>query len=339
MKKQRWAKPMEIDLDLRMFDTVINATTSATVGTNDLSPEMRDYYWRTLLREAGPQLVHDQFGQKVDVPAGNGKHVQFRKFEQLPKMTTALTEGVTPDGQALTMTTVEETVKQYGGYVLVTDFLDMVAVDNMIQEATIIIGQQAGRTLDTITREVVNGGTNVIYGDGTVNNRSAVTRSMKLTVDVVKKGARALMVQNAPTIDGYYVCIIHPDVEYDLTNDPDWKSANQYTDIDHKWMNEIGKIGNVRFVRSTEAKIFAAAGASGVDIYSSMMFGANAYGVTSIEGNALKTIIKQIGSGGSEDPLDQRGTIGWKATKAAVRLIEQYMIRIETASTFDSGAN
>lgn len=330
-------------LDLQLFDDpVMNTTNSASSG-NDLSPEMRTYYWKTLIEEAGPQLVHDQFGQTCDVPKGNGKKVQFRKFEQLPKMLTPLTEGVTPKGQAMTMTTIEEDVLQYGGYILITDLLDLVAVDNMVQEATIMIGQQAGRTLDTVTREVLSGGTNVIYGDGSVTSRSAITRSMKLTVDLVKRAARILKVQNTPRIDGYYVGIIHPNTEFDLTNDPAWVDANKYTDIDHQWMNEIGKIGNVRFVESTEAKIFEKAGAvdgsAKVDVYSTLILGANAYGVTTITGGAMKTIIKQIGSGGAEDPLDQRGTIGWKGTKAAVRLLEQYMVRIETASTFDEGAN
>jgi N4-gp56 family major capsid protein len=46
-----------------------------------------------------------------------------------------------------------------------------------------------------------------------------------------------------------------------------------------------------------------------------------------------------LGSAGTADPLDQRATAAWKATKAAERLVEQYMIRIESASTFESGAN
>ena len=31
----------------------------------------------------------------------------------------------------------------------------------------------------------------------------------------------------------------------------------------------------------------------------------------------------------------QRATVGWKATKVAERLVEAYMIRVETTSTFD----
>ena len=51
-------------------------------------------------------------------------------------------------------------------------------------------------------------------------------------------------------------------------------------------------------------------------------------------------IIKQLGSAGTEDPLDQRATAGWKAIKVAERLVEEYMIRVMSVSSFnDASAN
>ena len=82
------------------------------------------------------------------------------------------------------------------------------------------------------------------------------------------------------------------------------------------------------------------AGAKGRDVYATLIFGDNAYGVTEIAGGGLQHIVKQLGSAGSADPLDQRGTAGWKATRASKRLVEEYMVRIESCSTFnDIGAN
>ena len=74
-----------------------------------------------------------------------------------------------------------------------------------------------------------------------------------------------------------------------------------------------------------------------IDVYSTLIFGANAYGTTTVEGNGLETIIKQLGSSGSADPLNQRATVGWKALKATEILSQPYMIRIESASTFSDG--
>ena len=61
-----------------------------------------------------------------------------------------------------------------------------------------------------------------------------------------------------------------------------------------------------------------------------MVVGANAYATTEVKGGGLQTIIKQLGSG--EDPLNQRATVGWKATKVSERLVEQYMVRIESCT-------
>ena len=54
--------------------------------------------------------------------------------------------------------------------------------------------------------------------------------------------------------------------------------------------------------------------------------------MTKVEGGGLKTIIKQQGSGGTEDPLDQRSSVGWKALKTAEILVENYMVRVESMS-------
>lgn len=116
-------------------------------------------------------------------------------------------------------------------------------------------------------------------------------------------------------------------------SDPEWKYPHQYQDTTNLYSEEIGEIGGVRFVESTEAKKFASAGAESRDVYATMILGANAYGVTEITGGGLETIVKQLGSAGTSDPLNQRATAGWKAMRTAARLVEEYMVRVETTST------
>ena len=449
------------NIDLRLFDAGNNVNTTegyanANKGTvtpyteiEGLSDEMRTYYSDYLIDNAEPKLIHDQFAQKVPIPKGNGKTVQFRKYDPLPKLTVTLKEGVTPDGQSLNMSTVEATVHQYGGYVELSDLLLLSAVDNNLLMATKLLGAQAGRTLDTITREVLCGGTNVQYAAGQVSARHLLVGGKEegnhyLTVDCIKRAVRTLKSQNAEKIDGAYVCIIHPDCAYDLTNDLNWKYPYQYAAQHQLFEGEIGMIEGVRFVESTEAKVFrpepisegqtsvhpgamycelvdptmcdmkhgvmgtyrmqfaegmahrvfdssivgktlaiyraaedkyyfftvcgmednitgayihfneklgdangmidyldsedlivsANGGMDGRDVYATIVLGENAYGTTEIAGGGLEYIVKQLGSGGTADPLNQRATVGWKATKAAVRLMEPFMVRIETASSF-----
>ena len=118
--------------------------------------------------------------------------------------------------------------------------------------------------------------------------------------------------------------------------DSEWIDAHKYSATTELFEGEIGKIAGVRFVETTEAKIFTG---TNISVYSTLVLGANAYGVTEVTGGGLKTIVKQLGSGGTGDPLDQRATAGWKAVKTAERLVENYMIRIESASSFNSTVN
>lgn len=317
-----------LELKLNLFAGNTNVTTDSA-----LSDEMKTYYSDYLIDLAEPELVHDQFGQKHPIPKNGGKTIEFRKYSSLPKMTTALTEGVTPNGQKLTVSTVEATVAQYGGFVELSDVLLLTAIDNNLVQATQLLASQAGRTLDTITREVLNGGT-VVQRVNNRGARTAITSTDKLTVDDIKKAVRQLKVMNAPKIDGAYVAIIHPDCAYDLMNDNEWKYPHQYQDTKNIYEGEIGMIAGVRFVETTEAKVWEGAGASSANVYSTLILGANAYGVTEVTGGGLQHIVKQLGSSGTADPLNQRATAGWKATKVAERLVEQYMVRIESASSF-----
>ena len=318
--------------------------TNITTDTG-LTGEMKTFYSNYLISLAEPELVHDQFGQKHPIPKNGGKTIEFRKYSKLAKALTALTEGVTPDGQKLNMSTVTATIAQYGGFIEMSDILLLTAIDNNLMQATQALASQAGRTLDTITREVLNGGTNVQYAEGQVTARSALvggadTGNMYLTVEAVRKAVRTLKVMGAEKINGYYVGIIHPDCAYDLMSDPKWVNVKTYSDPDGIYEGEIGKIEGVRFVETSEAKVWKAAGSGSRDVYSTLILGANAYGVTEVSGGGLEHIVKQLGSAGTADPLNQRATAGWKATKVAERLVEEYMVRIETTSTFnDAPAN
>lgn len=320
-------------LDLRLFD--LNPNVSTNEG---LSAEMKTYYSDYLIDNAVPNLVHDQFGQKHAIPKNGGKQIEFRKFLPFSKATRPLSEGITPDGGSLSVTKLTATVEQYGYYVTMSDVLMLTAIDNTLLETTKLLGSQAGSTLDTVTREVLNGGTSVMYA-GSKEAREALDESCKLTVDDIYKAARFLKTQNAPKIDGSYVAIIHPDVAYDLMRDDEWVDVHKYSATSEIFEGEIGKLAGIRFVETTEAKIFAGEGSDGRDIYSTLVLGANAYGVTEVSGGGLEHIVKQLGSGGTADPLNQRATAGWKGTKTAERLVENYMVRIESASSFESGEN
>lgn len=322
-----------LKLNLQLLATQVTTQDS-------LSAEMKTFYDMTLIDEASANLVHDQFGQKRPIPANGGKTIEFRKFSPLAKATTPITEGVTPAGKDLTVTSLTATVNQYGDYIVQSDVLELTALDNTILEATKLLGKQAGATLDTVVRDVLQSGTNVTYcpkiTSGTetaVTSRAGLDATAKLTVDVVQQVVAKLRAQNTPTIGGKYVAIIHPYVAYDLMRDPEWIDAHKYSNPTNLYEGEIGEIAGVRFVQTTEAKIYTGSGCpSGLAVFASLFMGENAYGVTEITGGGLQTIVKQKGSAGTGDPLDQRSSVGWKAIKTAEILVQNYLVRVESCS-------
>ena len=409
--------------DIQMFAAgdVVNATTST-----ELSAEMKTFYEKTLIHLAGPNLVHEQFGQKKPIPKNGGKTIEFRKFSKLPKALKPITEGVTPAGNKLKVSAVTAAVDQYGDYIEQTDMLELTAIDNTIVEATKELAAQAGVTLDTIVRNELVAGTNVFYVPSVVNgveteilSRADLTDACKLRVKDIFKAAAELKAVNAPKINGSYVAIIHPYVAYDLMQEAgdQWLGIQKYANPENILKGEIGALGGVRFVESTEAKIFGpgeisegfsrvtcntaiaasstkvvinealsakvfteaipvyvngvantitaievsndvtsvvlgtaitslsagdmicgqGAGKDGSAVFCTLFLGENAYGVTDIEGGGLEHIVKQKGYG--NDPLNQRSSVGWKATKVAKRLLEEYMIRFESCSAFSATAD
>ena len=399
--------------DIQNFSENVQTTLSP-----GLSAEMKTFYDMALIDEAQANLVHDQFGQKRPIPANGGKVIEFRKFAPLAKATTPLTEGVTPDGKQLSVSTVSATVSQYGDYITQSDMLELTALDNTILESAKLLGRQAGATLDTVVRNVMHSGTNVIYaekkdGDGSVEvlSRAMLDENCPITVELIQRAVAKLRAQNAPTINGKYVGIVHPYVAYDLMRDPEWIDAHKYAQPENLYEGEIGEIAGVRFVQTTEAKIYAGedlagdsralkvnkaggytgtvseiafdggsveadslvgryiiingiraavsgntdavitveptdfgtvadnadifpgeGGAEGLAVFGSLILGDGAYGVTEVNGGGLEIIVKQRGSSGAADPLDQRSSVGWKAIKTAEMLIENYLVRIESVS-------
>ena len=420
-------------------DGMVNAQNGVTTSYNNggLSAEMKTFYDKTLIELATPNLVHMQFGQKRPIPAHGGKTVEFRRMKPLAKNLNAITEGITPAGTKMTVVPLTATLNQYGDYIEQTDLIEMTAIDNTVIEATKLLADQAGRTIDTIVRDVLQTGTNVNYcsseKDGSIvvnTSRSALDKNAKLRVVDVFKAAAQLKAVNAPTIDGKYVAIIHPHVAFDLMQESGdaWVDIKKYAEPEKILNGELGTLGGVRFVESSEAKInygkdltdssrtltvtaysangngsvsdgcgsesvyqitvseaitpdlvgrtlqyydasedkavsfkvcgvntdskfiFADApigvtyasgdklfpgegGKMGTATYSTIFLGADAYGIIDINGTGtVEHIVKQRGYG--NDPLNQRSSIGWKAFMCASILADDYILRVESGSSF-----
>jgi N4-gp56 family major capsid protein len=284
------------------------------------------------------------YAQTRDLPANNSDVIKFRRYSLLNAATTPLTEGVTPSGSQLSKTDISATVKQYGDYITLTDKLLFTTTDPVLKEANDILAQQAGNTLDQLTRETIMAGTTIQYAS-TATDRDEVTSSMKISADEIKQAVRTLKQNNADKItqmidpsngnntspvDAAYIAFVHPNTTYDLKGLTGFIRVEQYGQR-KALPGEIGALDEVRFIESTNSKVFTGEGDSGIDVYGTLIIGADYYAQSRVSGEAMKNIIKPLGSAGSADPLDQRQTSGWKATHAVTRLNEAFAVRIEHA--------
>lgn len=247
----------------------VNAYTGSReefAGTNDLSGEMKTYYDTELLENARPNLVHMQFAKKQGLPAHKGKSVEWRKWNTLEDA-GKLEEGVIPAGQKMGMTSISQSIVQHGTYVTVSDELELHAIDNVILGATEELGASAGTTQDKLVRNVLVAGTVKQLCDRVdasdvhtpVQTRAELDATAKLTPREINHAVTTLKKLKAPTLNGKYVAIIHPSVTEDLRNSKEWIEAHKYASNTEIFTGEIGELHGVRFVETTEAKIFAGA--------------------------------------------------------------------------------
>ena len=348
-------------MDLQLFadaGTLVNATgnyvnayTGATEsfvpGTSDLSTLDKTYYDTTVLDNARDQLIYTQLGKHQSLPANHGRTVEFRRWQTLG-VVHQLTEGVIPTGRKLSQVAITCQLTQWGDYVAISDLLDAHSIDEPKTAAAEELGAAGGLTNDLLTRNVLLGGTNIIFssaynGDTYVSTPSTeaalqtalasyncnlrVDDLLKATTNL-KKGAKQVRYSGK-----YYVAVVHPDVSEDIRHDKDWIDARIYTDAEDILAGELGRMHGIRFVESNLAPVIKGS-AQTYATYKTMVFAKDAFGVIDAEGGGMETIIKTKGEIGG--PLEQFGTVGVKFEMAAKILYQERMCTIWSGSSYSA---
>lgn len=318
--------------------------------TTEISSALSEYYDRNLLERAVEENLHDQFAQVRPMKARNGLTIKFRRYNGLAPATTPLTEGVTPSGSQLSKTDVTAVIQQYGDFVTVTDVVDYTNPDPVLTEAGKVLGEQMGETRDLLIRDVINAGSAVFYvADATETSgasrtavnapisdasiRVALTALRAAKAKTIKELLKASVGINTQPIAPSYAAITHTNNIYKVKALTNFVEPQNYARTDDLMKNEFGAVDQIRFCWTNNAKVWTGAGAGtpGKDVYSTLIIGRDAYGVVPLEKGTARNIIKPLGSGGTDDPLEQRATSGWKMMFTSVILNDGFMYRIESA--------
>ena len=335
---------------------------AANPSTNTLAPELKTFYDTELLENARTEMFYAQFGRKQRLPKNGGTTIEWRKFNTFDRA-SELKEGVIPTGQQFGSSSLTASISQYGTYTSITDKLEMRAYDNVILAATEEMGASAAATQETLIRNALLVGTNVMYCDnvdvnGTVLSTPTSPATMGagggssnsdgwalLTPTMVNKAVTKMKKDRVPRINGKYYAVIHPSVAYDLRQSKEWIEVHKYAATGEIFNGEIGELHGCRFIEDTFAPILGGSyiysgsttyknKSDGVT-YATYFFGKDGFGIVDPEGGGLEMIIHDKDEIGG--PLNQFSTIGYKfETNGATILYPERVLRVMSVSSYSA---
>ena len=327
-----------------------NAYTGEVTTTNAMSSTLKTFYDTELLENARVEMFYAQFGMKQALPAGRGKTVEWRKWNTFKKA-DKLNEGVIPEAQTFTQSSITDTIEQYGTYATVSDVLELHAYDPVILGATEEMGASMAETQETLIRNALLTGTNVMYcdnitlADGSVAGTPTAPNAMEasatvmsiMTPKMVNKVVTYFKKNRVPRINGKYYAVIHPSVAEDLRNSEAWIDAHKYAATTEIFNGEIGELHGMRFIENPFAPVLDGeyANKAGTKTYATYCFGKDAFGIIDPEGGAARMIVKSAEEVGG--PIEQFSTVGYKlSTNGAKLLYPERMVRLMSCSSYSA---
>ncbi|HSN66752.1 MAG TPA: N4-gp56 family major capsid protein [Fusibacter sp.] len=308
-------------------------TTPSDAGNNRLTNENAEFYQRTLLDALYNQVVFMPYGKKKPIPKNAGATTSFRILEMPAVASTAVTEGITPDGIDLTVNKVSATVQQFGTWTKITDLLDMTGLDPLITEVSSMFGEHAGLSMDIVIRDILLAGTNAQFANSRATRALLQAGDVLTTAEIQK--ARATMVKNnvkmmkLPNGNKGYIAFIHPDTATTIFNLQEWKDQNTYVDVKNREAGIVGQMYGIYFIEANTAGTFTNGGAGGnLAGKSILIIGEDAFGIPDIAGSS-KPEIMVFTEGSTENPMGLYSTVAWKSTFTALRLQELKILRLE----------
>ena len=321
---------------------------------------------REMLKAAEPIMTLSTFGVQKEQPKNSTDTVVFRRF--LPVDAGAngapsvnpndyvLAEAVVPNAKTLTPQDISVTLQQYGILMKLSNKTEDMYEDDIPGEMTKKVGQHVATLSELICFGVVKAGTNVQYANGTT--RAGLNTAV--TLNGLRKAARTIESAhgqrvtarlsagpnfNTTPVSTAYIVFIHTDLESDYRNLPGFTPIEEYGSYKPVHDREIGKVEQFRIITSPYFKPFLAAGSStlngmvsagagNVDVYPSLVVAEEAWGQVALKGQgAVSPTYLPAKQKNHANPLGQVGYVGASFWKAAVRLNENWMVRIESGAT------
>lgn len=302
----------------------------ALTTTGTVSSVLSTYYEKRFLMKAEENFVLEPLGFPGRIPKGEGKTVVWNRFTLPTAKTTALTEGTDPTPTGISATLVSATMSQFGNYEQVTDILELTAVDSVIKESLDLLAYEAAKSIDTVIRNEVDDGGQVLFASGVVA-RNSIAATNTIEVKDIRKAVRTLhRLAAQPHTKDRFVIVAHPDVIFDIQGDSNWVNAHIYTEkgINAVYNGEVGELYGTRWVMSQNMPILTNSGSAGTEVYLTFVIGKQFFGVSK-----LQNLVTYVDSPSPRSALRLYSDVGWKAAFAVKVLNDSFGVRIESAAS------
>lgn len=328
----------------------------APTTTAVIDPGNTYFYVEQMLRAKQPYLLHDRFGRKLAFKSRSGLSIKLRQYDDFAVATTPTTEGYDPTPAVPSKQDFVAQLKQYKNWVEITDVLEATNIESVRAEVGRKLGENMGKTIDSVYRDYLVGGTSV-YRAGGVASRNLIATGVSTAE--LRKIDRTMLGDDAryftaiakgdtatgttPVLPAFY-CLMHTDCKKDVAALTEFQNVSTYAGQTEVMESEIGVVENFRFVVSSNAKIFPDEGytysatykstsGSYNDVYPILIFGQDAYAYCPLDALNVSNIVKDFDSGGPENPTNSIMSIAWKAMTTVVIYHQLYMTRYEVLVT------
>lgn len=319
-----------------------------------------------MLEHAEPITVLGSFCDMREMPKRSTDTLVFRRVMPIDAAANGapdvnpsnyvLSEGVNPIAGTITYQDVSVQLVQYGVLRKLTKKTELMYEDNVPADMVKIVGEHMATLSEMIQYGVVKGGTNVLYTNG--SGRTAVNTVISLAK--LRQAARQLEAAHAmqvtkrlapgagfgtAAVGAAFLVFIHTDLEADFRNLPGFVPVEEYGTFKPAHDREIGKVEKFRVITSPYFKPWLASGGnpgttvlpatgSQADVYPVLVVGEEAWGGVALKGyGSVNPTYLPPSQRNHANPLGQFGYVGADFFTAAVRLNEQWMVRIECAAS------
>jgi N4-gp56 family major capsid protein len=333
-------------------------THKTTAFTDGTASDATQSFFDTLLLVRGVyELIHETGKVRKSLKQRSGKTMIWRRYDALSLATTALSEGENPAGRTKSKTDVSATIAPYGDFIEDSDMVISTQPDPQTTENVELLGQQRGETFDQLYRDLLATATQIAYANGTstvtvteIVDKTDLDRVYRLIrTNKAKTFTPMIMasqnVGTGPIMPAYW-CMAHENLAFDLRHTADFKPISEYANSTGIIAGEFGADKNgLRFLASPNGYVLA--GATGVtaagtdvrntggfvDVYSMFVVGQQAYAGVDLAGSNGGIIRKELGSGGTSDPLNMRATVGWKQYDARAILNQNFLVELQACAS------